>query len=135
MILNNFLQNIAFSHQDFELTPNFATLNIVKRLTFEEDPPSESLDTLPKPPIDLPHNPFNQKRIRPFHIGSEEDMENSMELSERSSTTPNFKGKKGRGYRGGSVDLDVIDMLKGYIFDFFYKYGQKAKLIIIFCFD
>ena len=118
MILNNFLQNIAFSHQDFELTPNFAALNIVKRLTFEEDPPSESLDTLPKPSIDPPHNPFNQKRIRPFHLGSEEDMDNSMELSERSSMTPNFKGRK-NGKRQNSVDLEGIGKLKGYIFSFF----------------
>ena len=135
MILNNFLQNIAFSHQDFELTPNFAALNIVKRLTFEEDPPSESIDTLPKPSIDPPSNPFNQKRIRPFHLGSEEDMDNSMELSERSSMTPNFKGKRLCGKRQNSVDLEGIGKLKGYIFSFLYKIWAKREIIIIFCFD
>jgi len=68
------------------------------------------------PPLEF-NNALNHKRIRPFNLNSEEEAENSMEISEKSSEYSSFKEKKhGRNgkNRDMSVDLFKVSDLNAY---------------------
>lgn len=121
MILNNFLQNIAFSHRDFDPSADFATLHIVKRLDFDEETSGPALDAAIEPAKNPPLDPlarFSHKRIRPFNLNSDEESENSIDSSEKSSPDKKNLGSGKINFlrvRSNSFDLPKFSDINTYL--------------------
>ena len=94
MILNNFLQNIDFSHDDFQISAPILPIvsyNICKKLEFEEEEnvitPKHITEDLIIKKIESKNNNKNllQKRIRPFNLLKDEQDDDSLNVSETNS--------------------------------------------------
>lgn len=123
MILNNFLQNIDFSPEDFEANLDSSFTNIRKKLIFEEEehsvgPPRVFLEDIFMKPSNESNNSLLQKRIRPFNLQIERMEEETMEFINN------------QRFSEVSVKSPIKSFLKEYKTFFFFKFYKKALIML-----
>lgn len=117
MILNNFLQNIDFSPEDFQGNLDSSFTTVRKRLIFEEEvgPPRVFLEDFFMKPPNESNTSLLQKRIRPFHLEIERMEEEPVEL-------PN-----NQRCRELSVKSPIKSFLKEYKTIFFFNFIKNVN--------